>query len=312
LETYRNRFTHITKKRQKRYNLIEKSELLEKQKVMIALEIESEQKMLLEEKNGLSRLESATWSSTINSILNSKIEKIEQERAKLYTDQLKFEQLKDNYNHVIREYDHLKNQLKQYDGVEHEYQLLLEEIAKGVVNQDTDEAKKLTALLQQSSEFENERISLHEALREGVEVLKKLNDAKSYMNKAKNWGEYDLSGGGIAATVEEYHYLDEAQEILRNVQWGLRKFHNALNQLGLHEDKEISKFLKISDYWIDGIFIELSLQSAIKKLIESINDLIYEVMKIDETLRKEEVNSEKKKEAMELSLDEFFNVINQE
>lgn len=312
METYRNRFTHITKKRQKRYNLIEKSELLEKQKVMIALEIESEQKMLLEEKNGLSRLESATWSSTINSILNSKIEKIEQERAKLYTDQLKFEQLKDNYNHVIREYDHLKNQLKQYDGVEHEYQLLLEEIAKGVVNQDTDEAKKLTALLQQSSEFENERISLHEALREGVEVLKKLNDAKSYMNKAKNWGEYDLSGGGIAATVEEYHYLDEAQEILRNVQWGLRKFHNALNQLGLHEDKEISKFLKISDYWIDGIFIELSLQSAIKKLIESINDLIYEVMKIDETLRKEEVNSEKKKEAMELSLDEFFNVINQE
>ncbi len=142
-------------------------------------------------------------------------------------------------------------------------------------------------MLEQRYHYEKERISLSEALGEGEEVLKKLNETKKYMVKAKDWGEYDMSGGGLVATMKKYHYLDEAQELLHHIQWALRKFHNALNHLGMHQDKEIEKFLSVSDYWIDGIFLDYSLQSAIIKLVDSINELIVEVLKIDEELRKE-------------------------
>ena len=267
MEKFRKRFTQITELRQKRHNIIKKIEMLDKQKIILALEIESMQKELIEEKHDVDDLEKVTWASIINTLLNSKMEKLEQEKVDLYAAQLKYETSKDNFNHIIREYDVLKAELKSYESVEHDYQHLLDEMTSDIVEKAPNEAVKLSELMEQRYQFEKERISLYEALKEGEEVLKKLNESKRYLVKAKDRGEYDLSGGGLVATMKKYHYLDEAQELLHRVQWGLRKFHNALEPLGFHQDKEVAKFLNVSEYWIDGIFIDYALQSAIIKCL---------------------------------------------
>ncbi|MBN2222066.1 MAG: hypothetical protein JW708_07605, partial [Vallitaleaceae bacterium] len=108
------------------------------------------------------------------------------------------------------------------------------------------------------------------------------------------------------ATIKRYHYLDEAQELIHKIHWGLSKYHRTLEQLGVHQDKGIEEFLKVPDYFIDGIFLDYTLQPAIVKLIDSINELIVEIIGIDEAIRKEARNSEKKKEAIEISIDQLF------
>lgn len=312
MDEFKKRFTQITELRQSRHNVMKKLEMLDKQKVILALEIESMQKELVEEKHDVDKLERVTWSSIVNTLLNSKLQKLEEEKHDLYVAQLKYSDTKDEYNRVIREYEILKAELQSYDTVEHEYQHLLDDMTQNIVEKEPYEAVKLAELLEQRYLFEKERISLNEALKEGEEVLKKLNEAKRYLVKAKDWGEYDLSGGGLVATMKKYHYLDEAQELLHRVSWGLRKFHNSLEPVGLTGDDEVKKFLNVSDYWIDGIFIDYALQSAIIKLVDFINNIIVEVLGIDEKLRKELANSAQKKSAIDGAMDHFFERMSKE
>lgn len=306
MKRFKERFDDVTIARQKRQSILKKMEILDKQKVILAMELESFHKTLLEEEKDVEKLESITFSSIINTILNTKVEKLEKEKEELYAAQLKYETLKDEYNQVIRWHDELKGKLHEFDTAENDYMVLIEEMTVVIEKRNPEKAEELQNLMDKRSLFEKEQISLNEALIEGEEVLKELNDAKKYLEKARDWGEYDLSGGGLVATIKKYHYLDEAQEILHKIQWGLRKFHNALQKLGFRQDKEIESFLKVSEYWIDGIFIDYSLQSAIIKLIDSMKDLIIEILSIDESLRKDVANSQKKKEAMKVAMDQFF------
>lgn len=311
MKQFKVQFDNVSEARQKRQSILKKMDILDKQKVILTMEVESFHKTLLEEEKDVEKLEKVTFSSIINTILNTKVEKLEKEKEELYAARLKYEKLKDEYNQVIRWHDELKGKLVQYETAEHDYMVLIEEMTAYIEERNPKEAEKLQNLMDQRTQFENERISLNEALTEGEEVLKELNDAKRYLEKARDWGEYDLSGGGLVATIKKYHYLDEAQEILHKIQWGLRKFHNALKKLGFHQDKEIESFLKVSDYWIDGIFVDYSLQSAIIKLVNSMNDLIVEILSIDESLRREVGNSQKKKDAMKVAMDHFFERISE-
>jgi len=310
MEKYKEKLTVITRDRQTRQNIINKIERLEKQKTLLSLEIETRSKDLLKEQDELNALEKITLSSVVNAILKSKMEKLAKEKEQYYVECLKYERQKDELSRITREHEHLKNALKDFDTVEEDYQALLFDIRERIQKNNIGEAEKLDGLLEQRDLFEKEHLALKEALMESEEVLEQLHVAKKYLKKAKEWGEYDLSGGGLVATMKEFEYLDEAQELLHHIQWGIRKFHNALDTLGVHQDMEIKRILSVSDYWLNGVFKDYSLQSAIIKLMDSMNKLIVEILKIDERLRQEELKNITKKENMQVALDHFFDRIN--
>lgn len=167
---------------------------------------------------------------------------------------------------------------------------------------EISELNELEVLMKQRKSFERERVRLNECLKEGTNLIKDLNEAKKYVEQAKDW---DISGEPIA-NIKKYVYLDEAQGVLNSIQWGLRKYHSVLIYLGLHKDEEISKFLSVSDYWIDGVFTDCSHQEAIEKLTNTLNEIIAEVVEIDQDILKEAKNSKLKKEAMTKASERFI------
>ena len=300
------RFISITEKRQKKHAIERRLEMMEKQRTFLLMEMESMSLQLKEEEQEVEEFESVTLSSVINALLSNKIEKLEKEKEELYIAKIKLEKLKDEFKRNQHEFEEMRKELQTYSQIEYAYESIIEEVTNQIIENNAEAVQELEGLIKRRYEFEKERLEQNEAIQEGTTILKELNSSKVYLEKARDWGEYDSAGVGLVATIKRYHYLDEAQELIHKIHWGLSKYHRTLEQLGVHQDKGIEEFLKVPDYFIDGIFLDYTLQPAIVKLIDSINELIVEIIGIDEAIRKEARNSEKKKEAIEISIDQLF------
>jgi len=301
----------ISIERQQRDSIMQKIELLKKQQVVMSFELERNSKRVQEDALDVAYLESLTLASIINAILQNKIETLDREKEILYANQLKLAKLLDEQNRINNELNMLKIALGAYASVDDNYRRLTQEMTLFLLENNSSKASELDKLLKQRSEYERERIYLYESLSEGEEMIKRLDETKRYLVRARNLGTYASSDIGLMTNVKIYHYLDEAQELLHRIQWGLRKFHNSLVALGWYSEKEIASLLKAADYWIDGIFEDYNLQSAISKLIENMNSMMVDILKIDQLLRKGIETSRSKKEAIDRSIKEFFEELTQ-
>ncbi len=94
---------------------------------------------------------------------------------------------------------------------------------------------------------------MREVVSEGEWLITEVNVARENLEKAKAFWE-KTSEGNVLSAIKEYKYIDEAQNTINKIQWGLRKFHNALNRIKLYNDEEVKHFLSMPDEWIRKAF----------------------------------------------------------
>ena len=86
----------------------------------------------------------------------------------------------------------------------------------------------MKALVENHLQQKNE---LNEAIEAGEMALKGLRFAIQELRKAKNWGIYDMVGGGLLATAVKHSKIDEAKSIIQDVQVWLKKFKRELSDV---------------------------------------------------------------------------------
>lgn len=300
------KLNELNTKRHERDIIQKRIDQLNRQRMYVVMRLDELQRDLKEEENDLAKLEKVALSSIVNALLTSKVEKLESEKQKVYMNRLKYEQTKDEYAKILKEMDKLTSQIREYDEVEQAYLKVVEEVEQYILQFDQSEAATLRLILAQKEDFEKEYKQYDEAIKIGTEVLSELNNARKSLEKAKKWGDYDLLGGGMVATIQKYAYLDDAQEQLHKIQWIMKRYHNELNGAQKNVEIEISEFLDVADYWIEGIFEDYSIQNAIDKLMNSLEELIAKVIQVDEIIRKELKDSHMKVEAMKLKCEKFL------
>ncbi|NDL66354.1 hypothetical protein [Anaerotalea alkaliphila] len=302
------RLNELNQKRHERDVLSKRLEQLGRQKLLLAMRLEALQNELKEEKSNLETLEKVTFSSVVNALLSGKVEKLEAEKEKVYKDQLKYEQTKDEYNQLLRELDYLSGKLREYDAVEQSYLHVVADVEKQILKYKPSEAASLRVILGEKESHEKEIRQCQEAINLATEVLSELNMTRKNLEKAKLWGDYDVSGGGTVATIQKYAYLDEAQEQLHKIQWMLRKYHNELEGLWMKRivDMEVGSFLEVADDWIEGVFEDRSIPNAVQKLLDSLDKLIAKVLEVDEAMRKTSGEAREKLEMVDGKLETFL------
>lgn len=96
---------------------------------------------------------------------------------------------------------------------------------------------------------------------------------KNNYNLQKNWGTYDIIGGGILSTAIKHGKLDNAAAQINRTHSYLNTFRTELADVGKsigNINIDISSFLRVADYFFDGLLADISVQSKI-------NDAIYQV-----------------------------------
>ena len=67
-----------------------------------------------------------------------------------------------------------------------------------------------------------------EAIDAGNRALKSLRNAQDNLNSAKNWGLWDMFGGGFISTMAKHSKMDRAEQNMEQARYDLRNFSRVL------------------------------------------------------------------------------------
>ncbi len=105
---------------------------------------------------------------------------------------------------------------------------------------------------------------VREARAAGIRALNSLRRAQEYLNSARNWGIWDILGGGMISSLMKHSKLNDAQRCIDQARYDLDDFRRELMDINV-PDVQIDGFLGFADFFFDGLFADFMVQSRINE-----------------------------------------------
>lgn len=117
---------------------------------------------------------------------------------------------------------------------------------------------------------------LQEAVNAGRQALCSLYSAREKLGSARNWGIFDMLGGGFLSDLAKRSKMNEAAELIEQAKKDLQVFQQELKDVKVSLDlrMEIGSFLSFADFFFDDIISDYLVQSKIKDAREQVEDAI--------------------------------------
>ena len=146
------------------------------------------------------------------------------------------------------------------------------------------QGQQLAELDRQLAAQSHQQKELEEAISAGENAKRLLGQVQNDLDSARNWGTWDMLGGGLIATMAKYDRLDSAQSSIQAAQRALSDFRTELADVSRLQvpNIQIGEFATFADYFFDGIFSDWYVQSSIKTAQEGVSEVL---MKLTATLR---------------------------
>ena len=131
-------------------------------------------------------------------------------------------------------------------------------------------------------DYEKER---QDAIIAGERALDSLYEAQNQLRKARNWGIYDILGGGFISSLIKHSKIDNARTCIERAKYDLQCFNRELRDVSYDISVDVGDFLTFFDL-MDSFFADLLVQSRISDASRRIEDAIYRVQDILSHLRR--------------------------
>ncbi|MBQ2659242.1 MAG: hypothetical protein IJF87_11825 [Erysipelotrichaceae bacterium] len=136
---------------------------------------------------------------------------------------------------------------------------------------------------------------LDEAIAAADETIDLLDQAYASMNSARNWGLFDMVGGGIFSTMVKREKMRDGRYYMNEAKRSLMKLRNELDDVDDLPDLDLNMddFLSFADFFFDGFFADFMVQGRINDAREKIDQTLRVVCEIREKLieRKEMIDN---------------------
>lgn len=112
--------------------------------------------------------------------------------------------------------------------------------------------------------------------------------AQEKLGSARNWGIVDILGGGFITNLIKHSRLEDATGYLRQARPLLHQLAKGLRQIHLSEDLdlELGSFAAFADFFFDGVFADVYVQSKIHKLRDQVDQTLSQLERVATTLKK--------------------------
>ena len=258
---------------------------------------EEEARAVLEKEQGdveeLERMSLVSFLARIQGDLESRKaeERREAAMAKARYDAAKWDL--EDLDRRLRDFAQEKESLK---GLEKQYQALLDEKEAVLRSQGGAQSQRLGQLAQEQERTAGELREIQEAIQAGLAAQRALEEMGGDLNGAENWGVWDMVGGGIMATFAKHGCLDDAQDAAYEARRALSRFRTELADVSSEQvpDVELGDFAVFADYFFDGLFADLFVQSRIREAQEQVEAVTQRVERLIVRLRDERENLEEK------------------
>lgn len=131
------------------------------------------------------------------------------------------------------------------------------------------------------------RREIEEAAVAGEKALYSLENAREKLQGAKNWGIFDMLGGGFFTDMVKHSKMSDATAYMEDAKSQLLVFQRELRdvQVPLDLRMDINSFLNFADFFFDGIVADYLVQKKINDAREQVDDAIMRVRAILGELR---------------------------
>lgn len=133
------------------------------------------------------------------------------------------------------------------------------------------------------------RTEIMEAVNAGKRAIFTLRAAEGKLNSARNWGIFDMLGGGFLINMIKHSNMNSASGYLEEAKRDLLEFQRELKdvQMNVQLDIHVGNFLTFADFFFDGIIADYLVQSKIAEARAQISSAINQVEQIVRDLQSE-------------------------
>lgn len=282
-------FEQITALRERKHELAraegKRAELLkrirEQEGLIVKLEVELET-----EQQDVEKLTRMSLTNLFHTILRSKQEQLEMERQQVLTAALRLQEAKLSLAELQEELLKTGERIAELSNAHAEYNewMVRKEAA---LRNSPQTARELEEMEEQISDKSLLLKEIGEALAAGKGVMASLTDASNSLQKAENWGNWDMwANGGLISTHIKHGHVDDARNFIHHANRQLQNFHKELADLqrSTNIQIDISSMLKMADYWFDGLITDWMVQGKINNAQEQTLEALHQVRMIVNTL----------------------------
>jgi hypothetical protein len=234
---------------------------------------------LAREQGDVEKLEGMTLTAMFYSMLGTREDRLSKEQQELVAAKLKYEEARKMVAANERSCQEYRGLLAELGNIESEFGELLEKKRSLLRQEGGPQAGELANLEQEIALREGQAKELKEAIQAGASAIDALDMVRSSLSSARNWGTWDMMGGGMLVTMAKHSQLDDARRRSVMAQEKLRRFRTELAEAGerLHVSLEIGSFTKFADYFFDGLIADWIVQSDIHRATDVCHDAIGQV-----------------------------------
>lgn len=240
---------------------------------------------LIKEKQDVEQLEKLSLTSLYHSIIGDKSEKLNTEQQEYITAKLKYDRCQSTINYLIKDIESYQNTLSECKKIERSHIDFLKDNP-----QLTAEQSKHIKSIEKLTQLKAIKIELQQAIKIGVVLEKKLQQAYATMRSAGNWGLGDMLGGGLITTAIKHRKINNGKEQLEEINNLMIKFKRELHDVNNLDSQplkvKITAFNTFADYFIDGLLFDWMVQSKINNSIKTIKKSIETTQTIQTQLYK--------------------------
>lgn len=275
-----------------------KKRLNEEKKVFKELE-----KKMDKEYKDFKKLETLSIASLFSSIKGNKEEKLEKEKQEYLEAKLNYEKSKDTLKLLRDRINFITNEIKSENQIEEEYQQALKEKEQYIISSDGKKSKQLLEIDDQITETEIVLKETNEAIEAGYELNTNLSKIIMTLESAKDWGTYDMFGGGTTSTHIKHSKINDARYLTVKTQYLVKNYTKELNDINFSADilktLEISDFNTFADYFLDNFFSDFMVQNKINHSLDNVKSKKHKINKIQNELKNKRSQLTKKIEELE-------------
>ena len=236
------------------------------------------------EQDDVDKLEKGGLRSFLLSLTGEKEERLDQERREALAAKFQYDQAKSDLEYVENKLNSLIRERDGLRGSQERLEALWEEKSELVKAMGGPQGQQLAELDRQLADLSHQQKELEEAISAGENAKRLRGQAQNQLCCARNWGTWDMLGGGLIATMAKYDRLDSAQSSIQAAQRALSDFRTELADVSRLQvpNIQIGEFATFADYFFDGIFSDWYVQSSIKTAQEGVSEVL---TKLTATLR---------------------------
>jgi len=211
-------------------------------------------------------IESNGLKSVFYKVLGSREEQVEKERQEYLDASLRYNEHKKSIELLEFEIKLLEKKLGNTDPLHKKIEKLKQKRENEILKSNPKLAQKLIAIAQDTDQYYVFHKELKEAYVVGEKVVKSLEKMAKELQKAKDWGNWDMMGRSRSAGFNKHSAIDRAKNISVWVKHELLLFNKELADVG-HKDANfnlnLDNFSKFTDVFFDNLISDWIIQQRI-------------------------------------------------